>query len=271
MLSNARYYHKITRNAVIAFGSLFSNIYIQRTNSAGEIAESINVPLMYSKKQKFMTSILYKQDSENRQFKEQLPKMGFEIVAYTHSPQRKMTSNQVATKYVSVPATVPPTPPNSIGIDGSSAYEFASSNPPVPYTLTFNLYIATKNQDDVLQIIEQILPYFNPTHSLPVVWIPELGIEADFPITLTGVNPYDAQDLLLSTRDEVVWVLTFDANVNFYGAIRARSIIKTVNVGIYGNMDTTLPQTPTVEYTASVSPISAGPNDNYTFMEGWSE
>ena len=265
MLSNSRFYHKITRNAVIAFGSLFSNIYIQRTDSDDKVIQSINVPLMYSKKQKFMAAVLFKQDPEDRQFQQQLPRMGFEIVAYKHAPERKMTSNLSATKYTGVPDSTK----NSVGIPNTTSYQFASSNPPVPYTLTFNLYLCTKNQDDMLQIAEQILPYFNPTHSLPVNWIPELGINSDFPITIVGVEETDTLGGALTERAEMFWTITFTANVNYYGAIRASEAIKTVKVGIYTDTATPLTEAPTTEYTLAVNPITAGANDNYGFMEGW--
>lgn len=266
MLSNQRFYHQISRKATIAFGSLFTNIFIQRTDKDNNVIQSINVPLEYSAKQKFMAAVLYKQDSEDRQFQQVLPRMGFEIVAYDRNPTRKMTSNINPTKYTGGAASV-----NSISAPQLTASQLASGAPPVPYTLTFVLHIAAKNQDDMLQIFEQIVPYFNPTYSVPVIWIPELNIASDFPITLLSVKPSDSYDGLLTERREIIWELTFTANVDYYGALTSSEVIKSVIVNLFDTTSPLATDSPTTAYTLSVNPTTASATDNYTFMESWSE
>ena len=53
MFKNQSFYHQHIKKAIIAFGTLFANIQIDRKNSNGDIVQSLQVPLAYSTKQKF--------------------------------------------------------------------------------------------------------------------------------------------------------------------------------------------------------------------------
>lgn len=267
MLSNARFYYRTTRKAVIAFGSLFTNLYIQRTDDEGEIQQSINVPLAYCNKSKWLAAILYKQDSEDRQFQTSLPRMAFEIVNYDYAPQRKIQSNLTPNKYVVQPVTN--ITDATVGLPKPTTNQLTSSYPPSPYTLTFKLYIAAKNHDDMLQMFEQIIPFFNPMHSVSVKWIPELNVVSDFPITLTDIETSDTYEGNLGDRREIIWTLTFTANVNYYGPSSAVNVIKKVDVNIYANAAMTTLVDPDIHYHVEVNPLTASATDDYTFLETW--
>ena len=56
---------------------------------------------------------------------------------------------------------------------------------PIPYNLNFELAIMAKNQDDGLQILEQILPFFQPSFNITLNLVPTMDEKRDYPVTLT--------------------------------------------------------------------------------------
>ena len=51
------FYHESLRKVVVAFGTIFNNITIHRTDSNNNVVQSIKVPLAYSPKEKFLTRL----------------------------------------------------------------------------------------------------------------------------------------------------------------------------------------------------------------------
>ena len=83
MFKNKQFYNQHTRKAIIAFGTMFNNIQINRVNSGGVNEQVLRVPLSYSTKQKFLTRIEAIPDTESRcEVAITLPRMGFEIVGF---------------------------------------------------------------------------------------------------------------------------------------------------------------------------------------------
>ena len=92
MFKDKTFYHQHIRKAIIAFGTIFNNINIERKDSTGAVAQTIRVPLAYSTKQKFMTRIERVSDSTTRgEVALTLPRMGFEIQGIQYDPSRKTT------------------------------------------------------------------------------------------------------------------------------------------------------------------------------------
>ena len=165
------FYHQTLRRLVIGFGTIFNNIVIQRKNSSGAVVQSIKVPLAYSPKEKFLARLEQQSDLSDRQVAVTLPRMGFEIAGINYDSTRKLTRVK---KFRAVKTS------NSTHLD----YNYA----PVPYNISFNLYSFTSSAEGGLQIIEQILPYFQPDYTVTVNIIPELNIKRDVPIILNSVK-----------------------------------------------------------------------------------
>ena len=138
------FYHEILRKTIIGFGTLFNAITIKHKKSTGEVVSLIKVPIAYGPVQKFLARV-EQQPNLNSPVQMTLPRMSFEFVGLSYDPTRKVTSTQT---FLS--------PNKSDGTDIRKAYM------PVPYNMDFELSIMTKLDDDMLQIIEQILPYFGP-------------------------------------------------------------------------------------------------------------
>ena len=149
-----RFYWGTIRKAIVAFGNMFNNITIQRKDANGNIVQIQRVPLAYSPQQKFLAKIKQQPNVDNTNFQVILPRMGFEMVSLDYDPNRKISPMQQS---------------RTINSSSSASAMYA----PTPYNINVLLYIYAKNQDDGLQIIEQILPYFNPDYNLTIHAIPE--------------------------------------------------------------------------------------------------
>jgi len=195
------YYHAITKKVIVSFGKIFSDIKISRYNNLNVVEQIIDVPLSYGNREKWYLRLKEEAKIDERVLIT-LPRIGFEIVGMNYDPSRQLN------KFTQYRACLPDTSGNVL-----SAYV------PVPYLITFEVSIMTKTQDDMFQIIEQIIPYFTPQYNITINAIPELSIEQDIPITMTGINLNDSSDGLMETRREIVSTLVFTAKTEYLGWI----------------------------------------------------
>lgn len=221
-MSGNFYYHEIVKRTAAAFGTLFNDIYIRHQNEEGEDYSYIKVPLAYGPIQKFLARIEQKPDLRNR-VAITLPRMSFQIGKLSYDASRKASSTQ------SFKTTIGPNnTPGQVYL-------------PIPYILPFELSIATKNEDDMLQIIEQILPTFKPEYTLSVNLTSTIGDVKDIPIVLQDVSPFqDNYEGNYDTRRFIECTLTFNSKIAFYGPIPSNAnnkLIKKVQVDYYTNTE----------------------------------
>jgi hypothetical protein len=215
MLDN-RFYWGTIRKAIVAFGNMFNNITIQRKDADGNIVQLQRVPLAYSPQQKFLAKIRQQPNVDTTNFQVILPRMGFEMVSLDYDPNRKISPIQQS---------------RSINNSTTASAMYA----PSPYNINVLLYIYAKNQDDGLQIIEQILPYFNPDYNLTIHAIPELKINNDLPILLNSIGFTDDYEGDMTTRRAIIWTLSFVMKLNFYGPINKQGIINKVTTNTFND------------------------------------
>lgn len=257
MFKDKTFYHQHIRKAIIAFGTIFNNINVERKNSSGAVEQTVRVPLAYSTKQKFMTRIERVSDSSTRgEVALTLPRMGFEIQGLQYDPSRKTT---IINKNKAV----------GVGDDVQTVRTAFNS---APFNMNLALYIFAKNQDDGLQIAEQILPYFNPDFNVTINDLPELGIKRDIKITLDNVMYEDEYEGAFENRLSIVWTLNFTMRLNFYSNVANQSVIKKTIADIYNDPTMSLSTlNDRLRLTAEVSPSTATPEDAYTFLEQFDE
>ena len=218
------FYNEGMRKCTIAFGAIFNNIQIQRTDSNDAVVQSIPVPLAYAPKEKFLARLQQQPDLVNdSKIAISLPRMSFEIKSIAYDSSRKLTRMQ---KFRTVKSN----------IDGK-VLNFNYT--PVPYNLGYDLNIYTKTAEGGLQIVEQILPFFQPDYTVTVNVVPELNMKRDVPIVLGGVQYQDTYDGAFTTRRAVVYTLSFTAKTYLYGPAQTQKTIKSVQTDIYTNTDTT--------------------------------
>lgn len=220
MLNNNIFYHGIIRKSIVAFGRLFSDIYIDRKQGDsvnGTTIQRLQIPLAYAPKEKWIVRIEQDPDlSQNTYIS--LPRMSFEIIGYAYDPQRKVNRMQQIKC-------------------GDGTGSVSTMYTPVPYNLDLSLYILTKTQEDGLQIIEQILPTFTPDYNMTINAIPDMNVKLDIPIILNSVAVSDEYDGDFQTRRFVTHTLNFQMKINLFGAITGRNVIDTVNANVGQNED----------------------------------
>ena len=238
-------YHEIFRKTVVAFGTLFNNIELRRTN------EVMKVPLAYGPKQKFLARLDQTPDPTNKRVQITLPRISFEINGISYDSSRKVS----------------PTQKIKIAKDGD---ENKNVFMPVPYNLSFELAIISKNQEDGLQILEQVLPYFQPHYNLPVKLLSDVNETKDVPVVLNSVDYEDDYEGDFSTRRAIIYTLQFTVKTYLYGPVTDTKIIKKAITDYY--TDTNVNTAPReVRYTVVPDPINADADDDFGFGETWED
>lgn len=245
MFKNQQFYHQHIKKAITAFGTIFTNININRVDSDNVVQQVLRVPLAYSTKQKFLSRIALIENADDRgEVAITLPRMGFEIQQLTYDPSRKVV----------------PIQKNKAIVDGASVNAVSKSFVSTPYNMSLAFYIFAKNQEDGLQILEQILPHFNPDFNITVNELPELGIKRDLKITLDSVDYDDQYEGEMAQRQSIIWTLNFTMTLNFYGQVADQGIIRTAVANAYAGIDSSDSKTvitASIEATGDVDPASA--------------
>jgi hypothetical protein len=244
-----RFYWGTIRKAIVAFGNMFNNITIQRTDADGNVVQLQKVPLSYSPKQKFLTKIRQLPDVDTQNVQVLLPRMGFEMISLDYDPNRKISPIQ-----------------QSRTINSSTAAN--AQYAPTPYNINVILYVYAKNQDDGLQVIEQILPYFNPDYNLTIKAVPQLNIKNDLPIILSSIGFEDDYEGDLTTRRSIIWTLSFVLKLNFYGPVSKQGIIKKTTSNIFNDAELTSQQQ---IITVQPDPVTANVTDSFGYIENFED
>jgi len=220
VLNNQVFYHGIIRKTIVGFGSLFSNIYIDRNQGdsvTGATIQRVQVPLAYAPKEKWLVRLDSDPNLENNTYIT-LPRMSFEITGYTYDATRK--TNRMSTV--------------TTGTGTTNQNKVFS---PVPYNIDIYLYILTKTQEDGLQILEQILPTFTPEYTLQIKQVEEMGITTPCPVILNSVTVQDDYDGDFQTRRFVTHTLSFTIKTSIFGATTNQGIISKVGANLGQNED----------------------------------
>ena len=211
------FYNEIFRSVIIGFGSLFNGIQIKHKDENDDTQSIIKVPLAYGPTQKFLARLKQNPDL-NHPVQMTLPRMSFEFTNLAYDPSRKSTQTQ---QFVVTSA------------DGT---EERKSYLPVPYNMTITLSVYTKLNDDMLQIVEQIVPYFQPGYTLPIKFLGNFKEVMNVPVVLDNIDMTDEYEGNFDTRRALLYTFTFTAKTYVFGPLKdvSNDIIKKVTVGYIG-------------------------------------
>ena len=229
------FYNEILRRTIISFGTLFNNVSIKKTDSSDSVVSVVKVPLAYGPTEKFLARINQSPDL-NKPTQITLPRMSFEFTGLTYDPSRKVTTTQ-----------------QFIVKDPDDGTETKKSYMPVPYNMQFELSIMTKLNDDALQIVEQILPYFQPAYNLSIELVESIKEKRDVPIVLENITMQDDYEGDFTSRRVLLYTLRFTAKTYLFGPASSASkdIIKKARVSLLTGTDTS---NTTREVTYTVTP-----------------
>lgn len=212
------FYHEKTRKAVAIFGKLFNNLYVIRKNqTTGASTSQVKVPLAYAPKAKYLSRIKENPDlAANDGVAIKLPRMSFEITSLTYDNTRQVSKVNNFTRY---------------GTNDNNRNKFYTA---VPYNITFQLNIYTKTQDDALQLVEQILPTFNPQYSITLKPFADYSdILEDIPITISGVSFQDDFEGEIGARRTIIYTMDFEMKISYYSGISTGPIVRDVRAKIF--------------------------------------
>tara|TARA_Y100001970_G_scaffold30225_1_gene37503 strand:- start:1478 stop:2320 length:843 start_codon:yes stop_codon:yes gene_type:complete len=212
------FYHEIIRKTVISFGTVFNDIHVRHQDNTGKDLNDIKVPVSYGPRQKFLARI-QQQAELNKATQITLPRISFEMNSVTYDPTRKSGITQTFK-----------------AMDGD---KFKKVFMPVPYNIGFQLNILTKLQDDSLQILEQILPFFQPAFTLTIDLVDQIGEKRDVPLVLNNISFTDDYEGDFDTRRALIYTLDFTAKTYMFGPIADSTdgLIRKVQVDYYSDSD----------------------------------
>ena len=213
------YYHEILRKTIIAFGTIFNDIHIRHRDGAGKETSDMRVPLAYGPMQKFLAR-LEQQPDLNRAVQITLPRMSFEMTNIAYDSTRKAGITQT--------------------FKASDGTNLRKVFMPVPYNIGFELNILVKLNDDALQIVEQILPYFQPAFNMTVDLVSIIGEKRDISVVLDNISFQDDYEGDFATRRALIYTLSFTAKTFFFNHIAKtpEGLIKKVQLDYYSSTDT---------------------------------
>ena len=235
------FYHEILRKTVIAFGTVFNDIHVRHQDNTGKDLNDIKVPVSYGPRQKFLARIQQQADL-NKATQITLPRISFEMNSITYDPTRKSGITQT--------------------FKAQDGDKFKKVFMPVPYNIGFELNILTKTQEDSLQIIEQILPFFQPGFTLTIDLVKQIGEKRDIPLVLQDISFTDDYEGDYATRRALIYTLNFTAKTYIFGPIAdsTEGLIKKVQVDYAA--DTRIGTKRELRYTATPKALKDYNDDN---------
>tara|TARA_B100001029_G_scaffold37785_1_gene29025 strand:+ start:1058 stop:1900 length:843 start_codon:yes stop_codon:yes gene_type:complete len=210
------FYHEIIRKTVIAFGTVFNDINVRHQDKTGKDISNIKVPIAYGPRQKFLAR-LQQQPDLNKAVQISLPRMSFEMTSIDYDSTRKAGVTQT--------------------FKAQDGKKFKKVFMPVPYNLGFELNVMTKTQDDSLQIVEQILPFFQPGFTLTIDLVKQIGEKRDIPLILQNISFTDDYEGNYETRRALIYTFTFTAKTYMFGPIADSTdgLIRKVQLDYYSD------------------------------------
>ena len=243
-----QFYHETMRKVVVAFGTMFNDIHLVRKDNDGNIIQTMKVPLAYGPREKFLTRL--RDDADlSKTVAITLPRIGFEISTLSYDSGRKLNRVQKFKK-----------------VKGDNADQLDTQYMPVPYNLDFELFIMAKQSDDALQIVEQILPYFQPDYTITINDMVDMGIKRDVPVVLNSINSEDNYEGDFTSRRAIIYTLSFSAKFYLYGPVTSSKVIKTAQIDQYADLQDASPKREQ-RYKVTPDPSTADADDDFGFSE----
>ena len=239
------FYHATMRKSVAVFGTLFNNLRVIRKAADGSVLNQVRVPLAYGPKQKFLAR-LDQETGFDAPMAIKLPRMAFEITSLTLDTTQKLAKrNQVVELHAS-------------DVTKKKTIKHFTS-----YNIGMSLYIMAKNQDDGLQVVEQILPYFSPEYNVTIRPVDGFNHKQDVAVVLNSVNIDDQYEGDFVERRVLIYQLDFTMKMKFYGPTGNSGIIREINLDFHDKDDTSKLFE---EMDLTITPSTADEDDNYTVV-----
>jgi hypothetical protein len=216
------YYNKQIKNYILQFANIFSGLIVKTGKDANGEIKDLNVPVVYASKDRVVAGL----SSGGTQNKlHTLPMMSCYMTGIELAPERRKGVNAVDRRtYI---------PQGGIFLED---VEVAYRLMPIPYNLTFDLYIYVSNSDQSFQILEQLLMIFDPTLQLQTSeaaldWTKINSVE------LTGIN--NEENIPSGTEKRmIIWTLSFMVTAWISAPLEVKKNIVQKIILEYGGLET---------------------------------
>ena len=209
-------YNKIIRKCVIGFGTLFNNIEVRKENKDGSVYSRMKVPLAYGPRQKFLAR-LEQQADLNQKVAITVPRLSFEMTGISYDSTRKLS-------------------PITINTKGESNSVTRKQFTPVPYNIDFELNVISKTNDESLEILEQIVPVFQPSYQMTIKLVEEMADYRDIPIVLNSISYSDDYEGSFDERKITLVTMQFTCKTYIFGPVGTAGPIKKAKTDVYTTM-----------------------------------
>jgi len=214
------FYNESTRRMVSVFGSIFNDMEVVKKNAAGKVLTKIKVPLGYAPRTKVLARL--NEQTSDPKLAIKLPRLSFEISSMDYDANARVSKHKNYTKVIT-----------------GDTLQLNKLGAPAVYKVGFELNIMAATQDEALQLLEQILPMFQPEYTVTIKDIPSMDIKTDTPIVLTSVALNDDYEGDLVTRRAIIYTLAFETRIRYYrGLGKSKQILQT-EVDFSENVDPT--------------------------------
>ena len=233
------FYNESTRRMVSVFGSIFNDMEVVKKNSAGKILQKIKVPLGYAPRTKVLARL--NEQTSDPKMAIKLPRLSFEISSMDYDPNARVSKHKNYTKVIT-----------------GDTLQLNKLGAPAVYKVGFELNIMAATQDEALQLLEQILPMFQPEYTVTIKDIPSMDIKTDTPIVLESVALNDDYEGDLITRRAIIYTLSFSTRIRYYRGIGKSKQILNTEVDFSENVDPTTHKIETLAIDGTTTSDGAG-------------
>ena len=204
------YYNKNLRKLVVGFGALFNNIEVSHVDPSTGSPFNIRVPVRYAPQEKFIQRLLQPSSiTDGTRIENQLPIISFIMNSISPDPSRRISRLASNIK-------------NSSG--GNCQTSGSQIKNQIPVNVSFNLFVYTRHTDDMLQIVEQIMPFFVPEHIIKID-MNDVQNDLQIPIIMTSSNISEKYDGEFSSRRLCVATFQFVAKSWIFGEVSSVTTI----------------------------------------------
>ena len=233
------FYNESTRRMVSVFGSIFNDMEVVKKNAAGKVLTKIKVPLSYAPRTKVLARL--NEQTSDPKIALKLPRLSFEISSMDYDANARVSKHKNYKKVVT-----------------GDTLQLHKLGAPAVYKVGFELNIMAQTQDEALQLLEQILPMFQPEYTVTIKDIPTMNITTDTPIVLTSVALNDDYEGDLITRRAIIYTLAFETRIRYYRGIGKSKQILQTEVDFSENVDPTTHKIETLAIDGRTTSDGAG-------------
>lgn len=241
------FYKNEIRNITIALLDMFNSIKCYRYDASGNVVKIIDVPVKFGPAEKYF--LFQVQRESGKKYYPSFPSILVELTGISYDADRATGVTELRQFYDQALL--------------SAHDQFWSDVQPAPYTFSFTVQVKTESMSDNSQILENILPAFNPSLHLRVKEFSFLNIERNMKVQLGDVSYDYPQEMSEDDSRYINSTMTFTVDGYMYRPVSQSHIIKYIKTNYWYNNDSVNKET----YSTSGIGVSANPPSDYTYGE----